>query len=209
MNQAQRLAHARSVLQRAETASGLSRSEENEGWRTPQALAPVLPSLTPGVLAVTGSASILLAIAGHASSQGAWTALIGLPLIGWGAAAEHGLDFTRTAHIPAPGPRAPEVLTALADGFDIIIAGELGLTVRDQRALAQRVRTRGATILATDWSTAPVTLRVQGEGAGGCGSGVGHVKSLRFTVSSGSARTSCMWTTQGLVEAPPTLRAVS
>lgn len=209
MNQAQRLAHARDVLHRAETASGLSRSEEKEGWQAPQALTPVLPSLTPGVLAVTGSASILLAIAGHASAQGAWVALIGLPLVGWGAAAEHGLDLARTAHIPAPGPRASEVLTALADGFDIIVTGELGLTVREQRALAQRVRTRGATILASDWPTAPMVLRVHSDGASGYDSGVGHLKSVRFTVSSGSAHTSCMWTTEGLVEAPRILRAVS
>lgn len=209
MDQAQRLAHARDVLQRAETASGLSQSDHNEGWQTPHALTSVLPSLTPGVIAITGSASILLAIAGHASHQGAWVALIGLPLIGWGSAVDHGLDLTRTAHIPAPGGRAPEVLTALADGFDIIVTGTLGLTVRDQRALAQRVRTRGATILATEWSTTSSVLRAQPDSVDGYDAGVGHLKSVRFTVSFGSGRTSCMWTTAGLVEAPRILRAVS
>lgn len=209
MNHAQRLAHARDVLHRAETASGLSRTEDKQGWQTPRALTPVLPTLTPGIVAIEGSTTILLAIAGHASAQGAWIALVGLPLIGWGAAAEHGLDLTRTAHIPSPGARAPDVLTALADGFDIIVAGELALTVRDRRALAQRVRTRGTAILATDWPTASAVLRVEGGEPSGYDAGIGHLKTIRYTVSSGSARTSCLWTADGLVDAPRMLRAVS
>ncbi|WP_182353457.1 hypothetical protein [Flaviflexus huanghaiensis] len=209
MNHAQRLAHARDVLQRAETASGLSKTEDKQGWQPPPALAPVLPALTPGIVAIAGSTSILLAIAGHASSQGAWIALVGLPLIGWGAAVEHGLDLTRTAHIPHPGARAPDVLTALADGFDIIVAGELGLTMREQRALAQRVRTRGTSILAADWPTASVVLRVETAEPSGYDAGVGHLTAVRYTVSSGPVRTSCIWTSEGLVEAPRILQAVS
>ncbi|MGO1471381.1 MAG: hypothetical protein ACTHV1_02380 [Flaviflexus sp.] len=209
MNQMQRLAHARSVLMQAETASGLTRTEEKEGWQTPEALTPVLPSLKPGILAVTGSATVLLSIAGQASSQGAWVALLGLPWVGWGAAAGHGLDLSRTAHIPEPGPRSAEVLTALADGFDVIATGRLGLSVREQRAIAQRVRSRGASILASEWSTASSTLHVEGGEVSGCEDGIGHVKDLRFTVSSGFSRVECLWTDQGLVPAPRILQAVS
>ncbi|MBM9433315.1 hypothetical protein [Flaviflexus equikiangi] len=209
MNHAQRLAHARDVLHRAETASGLSKTEDKEGWQTPEVLSTVLPALTPGVLAVVGSSTILLALAGHASSQGAWVALVGLPLIGWGAAVDHGLDLTRTAHIPAPGARAAEVLTALADGFDILVVGDLALTARDQRALAQRVRTRDTTILAAEWSTGASVLRVESAGSSGYDAGVGHLASTRFTVSSGSRHATCLWTAHGLTSAPRLLRAVA
>ena len=208
MNQAQRLEYARTVLHQAETASGLARVEDKGGWETPDVLHPILPSLTPGVITITGSATILLALAGHASTQGAWIALLGLPWVGWGAANEHGLDLSRTAHIPNPGPRAADVLTALADGFDIIAIGNLKLGARDERAIAQRVRARGATILASDWSTPSTVLRAESIGADGYSGGVGHVKTLRFQVSSGVSRSSCLWTGEELVSAPRALRAV-
>lgn len=209
MNQVQRLEYARAVLHKAEIASGLTRVEEQGGWNTPDVLQPVLPSLTPGVLTVTGSATILLALVGHASKQGAWTAILGLPWVGWGAATEHGLDLTRTAHIPHPGSQAANILTALADGFDIIAAGDMNLGIRDERAIAQRVRARGATILATNWSTSSGTLSVENEGAEGYADGVGHMKRLRFRVSAGMSSVSCLWTGEDLVAAPRALRAVA
>jgi hypothetical protein len=114
-------------------------------------LAGVLPGggLRRGsAVAVCGSTSLLLALLAEASRAGAWCALVGLPDLGIQAAAEAGLDLSRTALVPRPGPRPAAVVAALVDGVDVVVLDTtlpgVGWPAGDRQRLGARVRQRGA-----------------------------------------------------------------
>src|SRR6266545_4070592 len=69
------------------------------------ALHPVLPEglRRGGTVHVAGSVSLLLALLGAASAEGAWCALVGLPLISAESASEYGIELSRLAVVPHPG----------------------------------------------------------------------------------------------------------
>jgi len=153
----------------------------------PQVLAPVFPggALARGsVVQVSGSTSVLLALAAAAATDGAWCALAAMPDIGWRAAAGAGLALDRVAVVPAPGPDAAAVVGALTDGFDVLVVGRCpALGERDRRSIAARVRTRGAVLLSThDWPGAHLVLRATRSGWEGLGQGWGHLVDQELTV---------------------------
>ncbi|MDO5723959.1 MAG: hypothetical protein Q4P33_06120 [Flaviflexus sp.] len=199
MEQEQRLAVARQALARAEATAGLhattTQSAGDPGWHVPEPLAPLLTALTPGVVTVTGATSLALALAGAASAEGAWVAALGMPHLGWGAAAEYGLDLARTATIADPGPVPAETLAALADGFDIILAGNLGLTVREERRLEARLRSRSATLITEHWQTASRPLSATCEPVG-CSDG--HLTHIRLVIATPGGKLECRIAPEGL-----------
>ena len=137
----------------------------------PGALAPLFPggALARGsVVQVTGSTSVLLALAGAASADGAWCALAALPDVGWRAAAAAGLALDRVAVVPRPGPDAAAVVGALVDGFDVLVVGPCpALGERDRRLLGSRLRTRGAVLLSTHpWPGAHLVLHAAAQSLG-------------------------------------------
>jgi len=153
----------------------------------PQVLAPLFPggALARGsVVQVSGSTSLLLALAAAAGSDGAWCALAAMPHVGWRAAAGAGLALDRVAVVPAPGPDAAAVVGALTDGFDVLVVGRCpALGERDRRSIAARVRTRGAVLLSThDWPGAHLVLRTTRSGWEGLGQGWGHLVDQELTV---------------------------
>ncbi|MCK6212213.1 hypothetical protein KZX45_16850 [Georgenia sp. EYE_87] len=153
----------------------------------PQVLAPVFPggALARGsVVQVSGSTSVLLALAAAAATDGAWCALAAMPDVGWRAAAGAGLALDRVAVVPAPGPDAAAVVGALTDGFDVLVVGRCpALGERDRRSIAARVRTRGAVLLSThDWPGAHLVLRATRSGWEGLGQGWGHLVDQELTV---------------------------
>ncbi|PFG38274.1 hypothetical protein ATJ97_0747 [Georgenia soli] len=153
----------------------------------PQVLAPLFPggALARGsVVQVSGSTSVLLALAAAAGSDGAWCALAAMPDVGWRAAAGAGLALDRVAVVPAPGPDAAAVVGALTDGFDVLVVGRCpALGERDRRSIAARVRTRGAVLLSThDWPGAHLVLRATRSGWEGLGQGWGHLVDQELTV---------------------------
>lgn len=196
MEQGQRLAVARQALARAEATAGLrTTAAQLDGWQVPEPLSPLLATLTPGVISVTGATSLALALAGAASKEGAWTAVLGMPHLGWGAAAGYGLDLARTAAIADPGPMSGETLAALADGFDVILAGNLGLSPREERRLEARLRSRSATLITEYWRTASRTLSATCEPVG-CSDG--HLTHTRLTISTPGGPLECRVTESGL-----------
>lgn len=153
----------------------------------PGALAPLFPGgvLSRGsVVQVTGSTSLVLALAAAASQEGAWCALAALPHVGWRAAAGAGLDLDRVAAVPVPGPDAVSVVGALVDGFDVlVVGGSPALTDRDRRLVAARIRTRGAVLLSTHpWPGAHVVLQATRPAWQGLGQGWGHLTEQEVTV---------------------------
>jgi hypothetical protein len=157
-------------------------------------LAGVLPGggLRRGsTVAVCGSTSLLLALLAEASRAGAWCALVGLPDLGIQAAAEAGLDLSRTALVPRPGPRPAAVVAALVDGVDVVVLDTTLPGVRwpagDRQRLGARVRQRGAVLVPVGapgtWPGAEVELRAEGSAwAGLGGDGTGRLRSRRVRV---------------------------
>ena len=95
----------------------------------PDGLAGLLPDgLRRGsTVAVSGSVSLLLALLGAPSRQGAWAALVGMPAISAEAAAEAGVELSRLAVInPPEGSWTSSCWTtavgALLDAVDVVVA---------------------------------------------------------------------------------------
>jgi hypothetical protein len=130
-------------------------------------LLPVLPELRPllpagglrrGTLVgvTAGGNALLLALLAGASQAGSWCAVVGMPSLGLVAAAEMGVDLSRLALVPSPGPEWPGVVAALLDGIDIVVAappGPVATTVAGR--LAARARQRGSVLVIVE-SDCPV-----------------------------------------------------
>lgn len=172
----------------------VGRAEQMEQLRPEPAL-PVpdqLREILPGglgrgaVIAVTGSTMLLLALLGESSKAGHWLAIVGFPELGVAAADEAGIALDRLALVPEPGPRWPEVVATLLDGFAAVVVVPPDGTVTDAqaRALAGRARQRGSVLLpfSPGWTFRPkpplrwpgVDLAVEPESKRWQGLGRGH-----------------------------------
>lgn len=151
-----RLLQARAALASAEERAGL-RSVQERGVaaaavRGAGAAPSRLPQLSVGVTQVVGSTAVVLALAAHAQGAG-WCAVLGGEDLGWGAAAELGLDLGRVVCVPVrehgPAQLLP-VLGALLDGVDLLLvtaAAASRLRAQGRRRLLARVREREAWLL--------------------------------------------------------------
>ena len=160
----------------------------------PLPVCPALSSLLPSGLrrgstvSVTGSVSLLLALLGPASAEGAWCALVAMPPISAEAAAEYGIELSRLAVVPHPGNGWSTAVGALLDAVDVVVTRPPGHVVPgDVRRLAARARTRDAVLvpyLAGDaaWPGADVRLRVRKGQWAGIGEGYGRLRQRRVTV---------------------------
>ncbi len=150
-------------------------------------VAPALAGLVPdglrrgSTVAVRGSTALVLALLAEAMREGSWAAITGMPEVGLVAAAELGVDLDRLALIPAPGAEVAAVLSALIDGFDLVVLGPAvarGIEPQLARRLAGRVRNRGAVLLAAgQWPGAELELSVSSRRWRGLtGDGFGHLE---------------------------------
>jgi hypothetical protein len=146
---------------------------------------------------VSGSVSLLLALLGAASAEGAWCALVGFPRISAEAAREYGIDLSRLALIPGTD-LAPSGWTtavgALLDAVDIVAVrpptARGGLAPADIRRLAARARSKDAVLMpftSADgtWPGADVRLHVAAAVWSGIGTGTGRLRARRVEVAAG------------------------
>ncbi|MEV7092697.1 hypothetical protein AB0M80_07600 [Amycolatopsis sp. NPDC051045] len=157
---------------------------------------PELARLLPGgglrrgsTVAVRGATSLVLALLAAATSDGSWAAVTGLPELGLAAAAELGVDLERIALVPHPGAELVAVVSALVDGFDLVVMGSAvvgGVQPQTARRLAGRVRNRGAVLLtAGPWPGADLELRVSGRRWHGLTQdGYGHLRARDVVATS-------------------------
>jgi hypothetical protein len=167
------------------------------------ALQEILPSgLRRGsTVAISGSVSLLLAVLGAASADGAWCALVGFPKISAEAAAEYGMDLRRMAIVPSAGSGWTTAVGALLDAVDIVAARPPRLVPGDVRRLAARARSRDAVLMPYgDWPGADVRLRAtDGRWTGLGEDGRGRLQARRLEVHAdgkGSAarpRSATLW----------------
>ncbi|GGL96604.1 MULTISPECIES: hypothetical protein [Micromonospora] len=133
----------------------------------------------------SGGTSLLLALLAEASRTGSWCAVVGVPGLAAGAAAEAGVVLDRLALVPDPGPDWATVVAALIDGVDLVVtmAPE---TVAPSAAhrLAARARQRGSVLVPYGrWTGADVTLQVVRGVWEGLGAGRGRLRRREVTVS--------------------------
>lgn len=133
-----------------------------------------------------GVMSLVLALLAGPSEQGSWSAAVGFPLLSADAAADHGIDLSRFALVPRPGPDWTTVVGALLDNLDVVAVRlprpPARLTDADARRLAARARQRGSILIpiaagrrgdGPAWPTADVRLSADLPAADGSWSGIG------------------------------------
>lgn len=174
-----------------ETLTGVT----DRGHRRVPALpvTPALQSLLPAGLrrgstvSVSGSMSLLLAVLGAASADGAWCALVGLPHLSAEAADEYGIDLARLAVVPRPGEGWARAVGALLDAVDVVATCPPTRVVPgDVRRLAARARTRDAVLMpfgAGTWPGADVRLHLSDGEWHGIGEGTGRLRRRRVSVT--------------------------
>lgn len=138
-----------------------------------------------GQPARSGGTSLLLALLAEASRAGSWCAVVGVPTLGMGAAAELGIALDRLALVPNPGPEWATVVAALIDGVDVVVIAVPG-AVSDSvtSRLAARARQRGSVLVPYGrWAGADVTLQVVAGAWEGLGQGRGRLRRREVTVS--------------------------
>lgn len=181
---------ARQALASAETAVGVRPDPADiTGQRcvpVPGALQQVLPhGLRRGsITEVHGSTTVLLTLAQAAAGADRWCALVGMPDLGWAAAAG-ALNLERVVAVPDTAPDTAAVLGALVDGFDVLVIGQCpGLSPADRRTVASRVRQRGAVLLTNhQWTGSHLGLTVRTAGWDGIGQGHGLLRGQRMIVT--------------------------
>ena len=123
------------------------------------ALAGVLPGgLRRGsTISVAGSVSLVLALLGAASADGAWCALVGFPLVSAEAAREYGIELPRLAVVPYPGTAWSTAIGALLDAVDVVATRPQRIVPGDVRRLGARARSRRASPGTIRWGRVATT----------------------------------------------------
>lgn len=201
MAQEERLAAARAALGEVQARIGTAREG---GERASLPLAASVAELLPGglrrgtVLSVSGSTSLVLALAGEASREGSWVAVVGMPHVGLVAATRRGVDLARLALVPHPGAQAATAAAACIDGMDLVILGpRLALSDADRRRLAARARERGSVLLSVGvagiaWPGARIEMVVSPRSGAGSARGTGGCEIARWWSRCGSAVAPCV-----------------
>lgn len=155
--------------------------------RVPVATHPALAGLvqlrTGGSYEVD-SASLAMTLLAAPSREGAWSAVVGADDFGVEAAAEMGVDLTRTVLVPDPGELWLEVASALVDVVTMVVVRPPGpVSERSAGRLGARLRKRSSVLVSWGpWPGAEATLSVRESTWSGAEHGHGRLRSRRVVV---------------------------
>ena len=198
-------------------APGLARASHLNSARIPvlPAFEDVLPErgLRPGStvqITGTGATSLALALIAEASTT-SWTACVGMPELGLRAGAELGLDLDRLVVVGDPREQWTDVLAALVDAFDVVLAHRrVFRATRSARRIAGRVRERDAVLVVVgEHKESDITIEGTSATWRGIGAGYGHLaaRTVDITVSGRRAAARPRRTTIWLPDAGGEIRA--
>jgi len=141
-----------------------------------------------------GGTTLALALLAEPLAQGSWGAVVGEPDLGVEAAAGVGVDLSRVALVPSPGPSWPTVLAVLLDSVELVVLRPPGrCRPGDARRLVVRARERGSVLVVVGppgtWPESPeITLAAETEGWEGLGAGSGTLRRRRVRVVAAGRR---------------------
>lgn len=166
--------------------------------QTLPALAGIVQLQTGGTYQVDG-ATLAMALMAGPSQAGSWCAVIGVDDFGAEAAAEIGVDLSRTALVPEPGNQWLEVTAAMIDVASVVVVrppAKVAASVAEK--LSARLRKRSAVLVAWgEWPRCDLRLSIREPRWAGVGQGYGHLQSRRIVVEAqrGSAppRRTSLW----------------
>jgi hypothetical protein len=148
---------------------------------------PTLPGLTDivplhaGATYAVDSASLAFALAAGASRAGEWVGFAGCADFGAEAAAELGIELSRTVLVPDPGEHWLEVTAALVDVLRVVVLRPpASVDERTAGLLDSRLRTRSAVLVVHgEWPRVEARLSVEDSAWSGPASGPGHLLGRR------------------------------
>jgi hypothetical protein len=135
-----------------------------------------------------GGTTLSLALLAEPLAQGYWAAVVGEPDLGVEAAAGVGVDLSRVALVPSPGPSWPTALAVLLESVELVLLRPPGrCRPSDARRLVLRARQRGSVLVVMGppgaWPESPeITLAAETEGWEGLGVGSGTLGRRRVRV---------------------------
>ncbi len=146
-------------------------------------LADVLP-LQAGSTYAVDSASLALAAAAGASRTGEWVGFAGWRDFGAEAAAELGIELSRTVVVPDPGDHWLEVTAALVDVLRVVVLRPpASVDARTASVLDSRLRTRSAVLVVHGpWPRVEARLSTETSVWSGPSRGSGQLEQRRATV---------------------------
>jgi hypothetical protein len=162
----------------------MERRPAREQVPTLPGLADIVP-LQAGATYGVDSASLALALAAGASQAGEWVGFAGCSDFGAEAAAELGIELSRTVLVPDPGEHWLEVTAALVDVLRVVVlrppahVGERNATILDSR-----LRTRSAVLVVHGrWPRVDARLSTVTSAWRGPGRGAGRLEDRRIRVA--------------------------
>ena len=165
---------------------------------THPALADLIQLRTGGSYEVDSASLAMLLLAGP-SQSGAWSAVVGVGDFGVEAAAEMGVDLTRTVLVPDPGELWLEVTSALVDVVTMVVLRPPGgVTERVAGRVGARLRKRSAALVSMGpWPGAETSLSLVSSDWAGAAHGHGRLSRRRVVVDvrqrSAPSRRSALW----------------
>ena len=147
-------------------------------------LADVVP-MHAGATYAVDSASLALALAAGASRAGEWVGFAGCRDFGAEAAAELGIELSRTVLVPDPGEHWLEVAAALVDVLRVVVLRPpASVSERAAGVLDSRLRTRSVVLVVHgDWPRAQARLSVETSTWFGPTAGSGRLVERRASIA--------------------------
>jgi hypothetical protein len=171
------------VEQLRERVAAMERRPAGEPVPTLPGLADIVP-LHAGATYAVDSSSLALAMAAGASRAGEWVGFAGCPHFGAEAAAELGIELTRTVLVPDPGSHWLEVTAALVDVLRVVVLQPpAAVDERTAGILDARLRTRSAVLVVHGrWPRVEASLSTDESTWSGPSAGTGHLEQRRTRV---------------------------
>ena len=171
------------VEQLRERVAAMERRPAAEPVPTLPGLADILP-MHAGATYAVDSASLALALVAGASRAGEWVGFAGCPDFGAEAAAELGIELSRTVLVPDPGEHWLEVTAALVDVLRVVVLRPpASVDERTAGILDSRLRNRSAVLVVQGaWPRLEARLSTDESAWSGPAAGTGQLEQRRASV---------------------------
>lgn len=141
--------------------------------------------LRTGEAYAVDSPSLATALVAGPSQAGEWIAFVGIPDLGFEAAAQFGIDLERTVVVPHPGELWLSVTAGLLDVATVVVVKPpVSVGAQQAERLKSRLRMKDAALVCLgEWPRSDATLTITESSWLGLGCGHGRLTARRVVVS--------------------------